>query len=116
VSNELESEEFLQKIGHLRELQQRKMSVEDMGLELIERMLRETKYSGPAVRDIIGQLADGETDAVLKRIMDDFKPDGKRGEGKEEKADVTLTSHPEQKKATEAIKPGRKTGGLADWA
>jgi hypothetical protein len=92
------------------------MSVEDMGLELIERMLKETKYSGPAVRDIIGQLSDGETDAVLKRIMDGFSPDGKK-EGKEvETADVALTFPPGQKKEVEASKPGRKTGGLADWA
>lgn len=70
VDRELEGQEFTKKIQMLREMQQKKMSVDEMGLGIIRRLLAETKYCGPNPDELIELLADGEVERVIQRATE----------------------------------------------
>ncbi|MEM0372547.1 MAG: metallophosphoesterase [archaeon] len=70
IDNELESDEFKKLVAELRSLHQSKKSVDEMGLDLIRRLLEQTNYDGIRVDDIIDALADGDTDFVMKKVLE----------------------------------------------
>ena len=73
VSNELQAEDFKKKIERLRERQQKRMSVDDMGMELLRKALTGTKIEALALDELIDELASGNTDSVVKKVVKDFE-------------------------------------------
>lgn len=69
IANEFEAGDFRSRIEKLRQMQQRKMSVEEMGLGLVHKLLAQTDYKGIPVEEILDALADGKNDEVIKKIM-----------------------------------------------
>jgi DNA repair exonuclease SbcCD nuclease subunit len=73
INNDLTSADFKKKIEQLRQIQQSKMSVEEMGLDLINKLLADTKYKGIPPGEILDALADGENDEVIKKVLQRFE-------------------------------------------
>ena len=73
VSNELQAEDFRKKIERLRERQQKRMSVDDMGMELLKKALVGTKIENLPIDELIDELASGNTDSVIKKVVKDFE-------------------------------------------
>ena len=73
VSNELQAEDFRKKIERLRERQQKRMSVDDMGMELLRKALTGTKVENLPLDELIDELASGNTDSVIKKVVKDFE-------------------------------------------
>jgi len=68
-SKELESPEITRKIELLRNLRERKLSVEEMGLQLLVKNLEELKFSSTFdSENIFKMLSDGEVDRTLDII------------------------------------------------
>jgi DNA repair exonuclease SbcCD nuclease subunit len=107
VRNEIETKDFLKKLERLRQKQQQKMSVDEMGMQIIEKLLEKTEYRGMPPADLIDELADGDTDAVVKRILDRTvkAPEKKAERGAEAKPEAKAALRPAAK-----AKPGKLTG------
>ncbi len=73
VSNELQAEDFRKKIERLRERQQKRMSVDDIGMDLLKKALVGTKIEALALDELIDELASGNTDSVIKKVVKDFE-------------------------------------------
>jgi DNA repair exonuclease SbcCD nuclease subunit len=73
ISNELLAEDFRKKIERLRERQQRKMSVDELGMELLRNALKGTKIENMPLDELIDELAEGKTDSVIKKVVKDFE-------------------------------------------
>jgi hypothetical protein len=73
IDREMETDDLRKKIELLREKHGQKKSVEEMGMDLIMKMLADTKYEGVNPNEIIDHLSEGETDMVVKKILDNFK-------------------------------------------
>jgi len=73
VSNELYAEDFKKKIERLRERQSKRMSVDEMGMDLLKKALAGTKAEKLPLDGLIGELAEGETDSVVKKILEKFE-------------------------------------------
>ncbi len=70
VSNELYAEDFKKKIERLRERQQKRMSVDEMGIELLRKTLAGTKAEKMEIDGLIDELATGNADSVFKKIVE----------------------------------------------
>lgn len=70
VSNELYAEDFKKKIERLRERQRKRMSVDEMGMELLRKTLAGTKAEKIEIDELIEGLSAGNTDAVFKKIVE----------------------------------------------
>jgi len=73
ISNELQAEDFKKKIERLRERQQKRLSVDDMGMELLRKALVGTKIEALALDELIDELSSGNTDSVIKKVVKDFE-------------------------------------------
>ncbi|MFH0986835.1 MAG: DNA repair exonuclease [Candidatus Micrarchaeota archaeon] len=73
VDNQLESTDFKSRLADLRKLQQAKMSVSELGMSLLAQLLEKTDYKGLPPEQIIGPLADGDIDFVMKKIEETKK-------------------------------------------
>ena len=73
VSNELQAEDFKNKIKRLRERQQKKMSVDDMGFELLKKVLAGTKAEKLPLEELINNLSSGDAESVVKKIVENFE-------------------------------------------
>jgi DNA repair exonuclease SbcCD nuclease subunit len=73
VSNELQAEDFRKKIERLRDRQQKRRSVDEMGMELLRKSLVGTKIEALALDELIDELATGNTDSVIKKAVKDFE-------------------------------------------
>lgn len=73
IDKGLESESFKEKIEQLRKAQKGRRSVDDMGMEIIEKLLKETNYKGLPLNKILDALADGDSDEIIKKVMDEFE-------------------------------------------
>jgi len=68
-SKQLESPEITRKIEILRDLRERKMSIEEIGLELLRKNLEELKFSSSFdISNIFKLLAEGETEKAFDII------------------------------------------------
>ena len=70
VSNELYAEDFKKKIERLRERQRKRMSVDEMGMELLRKTLAGTKAEKMEIDELVDELATGNNDAVFKKIVE----------------------------------------------
>jgi len=70
VSNELYAEDFKKKIERLRERQQKRMSVDEIGMDLLRKTLTGTKCESLPIEELIDELAAGNTDSVVKKILE----------------------------------------------
>jgi DNA repair exonuclease SbcCD nuclease subunit len=70
VSNDLYAEDFRKKIERLREKQQKRMSVDEIGLDLLRKTLAGTKAEKLPLDSLISELAEGNTDSVVKKTLD----------------------------------------------
>lgn len=73
VNKEIQNEDFKKKIEILRELQAKKLSVEEQGFGIMQKLLEQTDYKGIAPHEIFEDLSEGEIDAVVKKITEKFK-------------------------------------------
>lgn len=73
INKDIRNEDFKKKIEILRELQAKKLSVEEQGFGIMQKLLEQTDYKGIAPHEIFEDLSEGETDTVVKRIIEKFK-------------------------------------------
>lgn len=69
VQKNLEAQDFRQKIEQLRELHQQKLGVEQLGMQMLNKLLEETKYSGLPPEEILDELANGEEQKVVDKVL-----------------------------------------------
>lgn len=79
VDREFEVEDFRKRVEELRKLFSKKKSVDEMGMDVIREMLAETKYSGIDPEKIINPLSEGQTDLVMKKVLEGFKKPNSQG-------------------------------------
>ncbi len=60
---------FKEKLEELRKIQREKMSVEDLGTEILRRLVEKTDYKGPDVEETVTLLAEGNIDALMNRVL-----------------------------------------------
>jgi len=70
VKKELGTAEFRETIDRLRQSQKERLSVDERGMQLIGEMLSQTAYSGPSPSEVIDELAEGDTDSVIEKIVE----------------------------------------------
>ncbi len=73
IDREIETDDLKKKIELLREQHGQKKSVEELGMDMVMRMLAETKYSGVNPSEIIDSLSEGEMDVVVKKVIENFR-------------------------------------------
>lgn len=78
IDNEIETDDLKHKIDNLRKLQQSKMSVEEMGLKLVKQILDENNYKGIPPEEILDDLAEGNNEKVIEKIMNKVSQNEKR--------------------------------------
>ncbi len=83
IDNEIESEELKKTIEKLRELHQNKRSVDEMGLDLVKELLKQTSYDSFNVSELIEPLADGDSSYLMNLIEKDLEKIRKSIEEKE---------------------------------
>src|SRR3989344_539677 len=68
ISKNFSSVSFRKKISELREMQKSKLSVAAMGLELLEKNLKETDFGSVSVKELFDLLAEDEPEKALSLI------------------------------------------------
>ena len=68
-SSKLEGEDFRAKIEKLRAMQAGKMSVDDLGLKIINDLLKESSYKGENVEELLALLGEDDIDKVVQRAV-----------------------------------------------
>lgn len=70
ISRDFEENSFKHRIAVLREKQQAKLTPEERGLRIIKELLSQAGYIGIAPEEIVDALAEGDADAVVRKVME----------------------------------------------
>ncbi len=73
IDNELEAQELKKLVEELRELHKSKKSIDEIGEELLLKILSQTNYEGIKPSQLIGPLSEGNQELVLKMIEEKVK-------------------------------------------
>lgn len=60
---------FKEKLEELRKIQKEKMSVKDIGTNILKKLIENTDYKGPDVEETVDLLAEGNVDTLINRIL-----------------------------------------------
>jgi hypothetical protein len=80
ISRDFDEADLASSVRALHDRQRGKRSADELGMEIIARLLGESGYKGPELRKVLDLLAEGNNDAVIAMLDENFR--ASRGDDK----------------------------------